>query len=55
MDESQDKCTDGVGNEISRPGTRNVSIHNASGGKFTRLSGVRPIPHLTATCSAPID
>jgi len=30
----QDKCTDGVGNEISRTGTLNVSLHNVSGGKF---------------------
>jgi hypothetical protein len=33
-DKSQDKCTDGAGNEISRPGTSNVSFHNACGGKF---------------------
>ena len=26
MDESQDKRTDGAGNEISRPGTSNVSL-----------------------------
>jgi hypothetical protein len=32
MDESQDKCTDGAGNEISRPGTSNISFHNACGG-----------------------
>jgi hypothetical protein len=55
MDEFQDKCAYGAGNEISRPGTRNVSLHNASGGKFIRPSDVRPILHLTATCSAPID
>jgi len=55
MDESRDKRTDGDGNEISRPGTSNVSFHNARGGKFIRSPDVRPIPHLTAKCSAPID
>ena len=55
MDESQGKCTDGAGNEISRPGTSNVSFHNASGRKFISLADVRFIPHLTAKCSAPID
>jgi hypothetical protein len=51
LDESQD----GAGNEISRPGTLKVSFHNASGGKFISPADVRPIPHLTSKCSAPID
>jgi hypothetical protein len=55
MDESQDKRTDGTGNEISRPGTSNVSLHDASGGKFVSPADVRPIPHLTPICSATID
>jgi hypothetical protein len=55
MDESQDKSTGGAGNEISSPGTSNVSFHNASGGKFISPADVRPIPHLTAKCSALID
>ena len=54
-EESQDKRTDGAGNEISRPGTSNVSFHNASGGKFLSPSNVRPIPHLTPKYSAHID
>jgi hypothetical protein len=54
-DESQDKCTDGAGNEMSKPGTSNVSFHNASCRKFISPAYVRPIPHLTAKCSAPID
>jgi hypothetical protein len=54
-DESQDICSDGAGNEISRPGTSNVSFHNASGGKFIRPADVRPIPHLPAKFSAAID
>jgi len=45
MNKSQDKCADGAGNEISRPGTSNVSFHNAIGGKFTRPADVRPISH----------
>jgi len=40
--ESQDKRNDGAGNEISRPGTPNVSFHNASGGKFTSPADVHP-------------
>jgi len=55
MDESQDKCTDGVGNEISKPGTSNFSFHNASGRKSISPAAVRPIPNLTAKCSAAID
>jgi hypothetical protein len=55
MNESQDICIDGAGNEISRPGTSNVSFHNASGGKFIRPADARPIPHLTVKCSAAID
>jgi hypothetical protein len=54
-DESHDICSDGAGNEISRPGTSNVSFHNAGGGKFIRTADVRHIPHLTAKCSAAID
>jgi len=55
MDESPGKCTDGAGNEISRPGASNISFHNATGGKFIRPTDVRPIPHLVAKCSARID
>jgi hypothetical protein len=55
MVESHDKCTDGAGNEISRPGTSNLSFHNAISGKFIRPADVRPILHLTAKCSAPRD
>jgi hypothetical protein len=55
MDESQDICTEGDGNEISRPGTSQFSFHNASGGKCISLADVPPIPHLTAKCSAAID
>jgi hypothetical protein len=51
----QDKCTDGAGNEISRPGTLNISFHNASGGKFISPADIQPSPHLTAKCSAPTD
>jgi hypothetical protein len=51
----QDKCTDGAGNEISRPETLNISFHNASDGKFISPADVRPIAHLTAKCSAPTD
>jgi len=53
--ELQDKRADGAGNEISRPRTSNVSFHNASGGIFVSSADVRPIPHLTSNCSAPID
>ena len=53
--ESQDKRTVGASNEISRPGTSSISFHNASGGKFISPADVRPIFHLTAKCSAPID
>jgi hypothetical protein len=42
MDESQDKRTDGAGNEISRSGTPNLPFHNASGGKFISPADVRP-------------
>ena len=48
MNESLDKCTDGAGNEISRPGTLNISF-------FIKPADVRPIPHLTTKCSAPVD
>jgi len=40
--ESQDKRTDGAGNEISRPGTPKVSFRNASGGKFRSPADVHP-------------
>jgi hypothetical protein len=53
--ESQDKRTDGDGNEISRSGTSSISFHNASSGKFVVPADVRLIPHVTAKCSAPID
>jgi len=53
--ESQDKRTDGVGNEISRPGLSSISFHNASGGKLIVPADVLPIPHVTAKCSTPID
>jgi len=36
LGESQEKRTDGAGNEISRSGTSNVSFHEASGGKSSR-------------------
>jgi len=54
-DESQDKYTDGAGNEISKPTTSNISFHNASGRKFISPADVRPISHLATKCSAPID
>jgi hypothetical protein len=38
LDESQDKRTDGAGNEISRLGTSNVSLHNANGRKVQQTS-----------------
>jgi len=54
MNESQEKCADGASNEISRPGTSNISFHNGIGGKFIKSADVRPIPHVTANYSAPI-
>jgi len=53
--ESQDTRTDGAGNEMSRPGTSNVSFHNANGGKFANPADVRTVAHVTAKCSAPTD
>jgi len=33
----------------------NVSLNSANGGKFLSPAEDRPIPHLTAKCSAPTD
>jgi hypothetical protein len=38
LDESQDKLTDGDGNEMSRSGTSNFSFHNANGGKVQQTA-----------------
>jgi hypothetical protein len=38
LDESQDKRTDGAGNEIPRSGTSNVYFHNVNGGKVQPTS-----------------
>jgi hypothetical protein len=55
MEKSQDKRTDGAGNEISRPGISNVSFYSASDGKFVSSADVRPIPHQTPKYSARTD
>jgi len=45
LDESQDKPTDGAGNEISKSGTSNFSFHNANGGKDQQMSDPFLIKH----------
>jgi len=52
LDESQDKGTDGAGNEISRSGTSNVSFHSAIGGKVQQTSDPFLIKHQNVLLSS---
>jgi len=45
LDESQDKSTDGAGNEISRSGTSEVSFNNVNGGEVQQTSDPFLIKH----------
>jgi len=45
LDESQDKLTDGVGKEISKSGTSDLSFQNANGGKVQQTSDPSLIKH----------
>jgi len=45
LDESEDKRTEGAGNEISKAGTSNVSFHNINDGKVQQMSDTFLIKH----------